>query len=322
MMQRLFGWEGRREALTFGFAWIYLVSMTSVLAGLFLPFAEQQYGCPRNTACLLLAELSQPPLVQGQAGTALLGLVSGALLLGLLSLVRPWRSVCVIELALSLVTLALVGLDAATAGRWIFGLQDPLPVGFEVGFYQATIGSASASLMALLLLVSGPSHPGELQLKALVTCAYPVFMTICLAGLLVPFVQQGCPAPRCIAGKLALPNDLLAQSQQGLALLALVLAGLLVAGVTIRRLSTPVLLVQLALPVAALALIILDAADPWVRVLQLRPDFLSVLLVFAPGFYLAIIGSAGALLIALVLFFAGRWHPRRATGLSVRGAAA
>ena len=62
-MQRLFGWEGRREALTFGFAWIYLVSMTSVLAGLFLPFAEQQYGCPRNTACLLLAELSQPPLV-------------------------------------------------------------------------------------------------------------------------------------------------------------------------------------------------------------------------------------------------------------------
>ena len=100
-------------------------------------------------------------------------------------------------------------------------------MGFEVGFYLATIGSASASLMALLLLVSGPSHPGELQLKALVTCAYPVFMTICLAGLLVPFVQQGCPAPRCIAGKLALPNDLLAQSQQGLALLALVLAGLL-----------------------------------------------------------------------------------------------
>ncbi|MGA9112784.1 MAG: hypothetical protein WB802_03160 [Candidatus Dormiibacterota bacterium] len=323
MNQQQLGWKGHREALTFDFAWAYLVSMAAALAGLFLPFAQQQYGCPHDAACLLIAALSQPSLVGGQAGPALLGVVSGALLLALFSLVRPQRPLFLVGLALSLTTLALVSFDAATAGSWIFKLQDPFPVTSEAGFYLATIGCSSASLMALLLLVVGDSfHPGKLQRKTLVACAYPVFMTICLVGLLVPFVQQGCPAPRCIAGKLALPNDLLAQSQQGLALLALVLAGLLVGGVTIRRLSTPILLVQLALPVATLAVICLDAADPWVRVLQLPPDFLSVLLVLAPGFYLAIIGSAGSLLIALLLLVDGRWHPRRATGLSVRGAAA
>ena len=213
------------------------------------PLPQQQYGCPHDAACLLIAALSQPSLVGGQAGAALLGVVSGALLLALFSLVRPQRPLFLVGLALSLIDPGPGQLRRGHRRELDLQLQDPFPVTFEVGFYLATIGCASASLMALLLLVVGdPFHPGKLQRKTLVACAYPVFMTICLVGLLVPFVQQGCPAPRCIAGKLALPNDLLAQSQQGLALLALVLAGLLVGGVTIRRLSTPILLVQLCPP--------------------------------------------------------------------------
>ncbi len=123
MNQQQLGWKGHREALTFDFAWAYLVSMAAALAGLFLPFAQQQYGCPHDAACLLIAALSQPSLVGGQAGPALLGVVSGALLLALFSLVRPQRPLFLVGLALSLTTLALVSFDAATAGSWIFKLR-------------------------------------------------------------------------------------------------------------------------------------------------------------------------------------------------------
>jgi hypothetical protein len=149
----------RERALALSFAWAYLVSMVVALVGLFLPFVQQQFGCPPTAACILPVVVAQPSLVHTQVGPTLLGLVSGALLVGLLKVVVAGRTPTLIPLALSAAILAVVSFDAATAGSWVWGHGDPLPVSFEAGFYLATIGSASASLMALLLLGGSFSQP-------------------------------------------------------------------------------------------------------------------------------------------------------------------
>ena len=300
--------------VTFGFAWVYLVSSVAALAGLFLPFGRQVYGCPPGAGCLLLAAVAEPTLAQVLAGTALLGLLSGAVLLGLLSLIRPARLLFLVGLLLSLAALTLVSVEAATARSWLSPWpQDPLPVNLEAGFYLATIGSACASLMALVLFVKGSSQPWKRETTGVslgFAWAYPVAIAVGLAGVLVPFVWEPFPDTQWS----------LAQGQEGSVLLALVLVTLVVGGLTVIRLSTPIGVAQLVLPVATLTLTGLDAADPSVRVLQV-PSGSVLPLTFAPGFYLAVIGSTSASLLTLLLLVRCLSHPRLSRGTAASAAA-
>ncbi len=129
-------------------------------------------------------------------------------------------------------------------------------------------------------------------------CAYIASSAVALAGLFVPFVQQGCPGnDPCLSLKLYLPHTTLAQGQDGLILLALVIAGLVLGLVGVFRLSTFLLVAKLLVSVATLAIACLDTVDP-MRVLHLLNSF--GLLVLAPGFVVVIIGSALATFFAVV----------------------
>ncbi len=145
------------------------------------------------------------------------------------------------------------------------------------------------------------------QTQAAFAVTYVGSVAVILSGLFVPFVQQGCPgnAP-CILIKLFLPRTCLAQGQDGLILLALVSAALLVGLVSVAvRLATPLLAAQPILPLATLALVLLDATDAWGRVVQLPRGRFDLLLSFAPGFYLAVIGCGVAFLTALLMLALG-----------------
>lgn len=298
MRRLLIGGKHLGVDATLGTAWVYVVYVVSTLAalaGLFLPFGRQAYGCPPRSICLLFGAVADRTLAQVQAGAALLGLLSVALLLGLLTLVRPGRLLTLLGLPLSVAALALVSFEAATVRSWLSPWpQDPLPVNLEAGFYLATIGSACASLTALLLLVRGSSQPWKIQATRPslgFAGAYLAAMAVGLAGILVPFVWEPFPSAQWS----------LAQGQDGPTLLVVALVALAVGGVTVIRTSTTMRVAQLILPLATLILIGLDAADPLARVLQLQPDSGSGLpLSFAPGFYLALISSATASLLALL----------------------
>jgi hypothetical protein len=125
-------------------------------------------------------------------------------------------------------------------------------------------------------------------------------MAVALAGLFVPFVKQGCPDNLvCALIALFLPHTSLAEGQDGPILVAVVSVALLLGLVALARSSTPLLAANLLLSAASLAMAGLDAAEPW-RVAQM-PMMDSHLLVLAPGFLVAIIGSAVGLFLAVML---------------------
>ncbi|HYA00676.1 MAG TPA: hypothetical protein VEK76_10035 [Candidatus Binatia bacterium] len=162
-------WRNLETVPTVAFGWAYLGFTAVVLLGLFLPFVEQEYGCPPTQGCFLFVGVLRPTLFQGETGSALLGLVSGALLAGVFSLVRPRSPFLIAGAALSLAALGLVSFDAATAANWLWGPGDPLPVTLEAGFYLAAVGSAAASVSAIIALLTGIGRPrgsGGLSFRA------------------------------------------------------------------------------------------------------------------------------------------------------------
>ena len=129
--------------------------------------------------------------------------------------------------------------------------------------------------------------------------AYVASMAVALAGLLVPFVQQGCSTNwPCVMIKLFLPHTSLAAGQDGPILVAVVLVALLLGLVAVARFSTPLLVAKLLLSAVTLAVAGLDAVDP-TRVLHM-PTMYSPLLALAPSFLVVIIGSALGSFLALL----------------------
>jgi hypothetical protein len=134
--------------------------------------------------------------------------------------------------------------------------------------------------------------------------AYVASMAVALAGLFVPFVQQGCSINSpCILIKLLLPHTSLAAGQDGPILVAVVAVALLLGLVAVARISTPLLVAKLLLSLATLGVAGLDAVDP-TRVLHM-PTMYSHLLVLAPGFLIVIIGSALGSFLALLTLALG-----------------
>jgi hypothetical protein len=133
---------------------------------------------------------------------------------------------------------------------------------------------------------------------------YVASMAVALAGLFVPFVQQGCPGSLpCLMLKLFLPHTSLAAGQDGPILVAVVPVALLLGLVAVARFSTPLLVAKLVLSLATLAVAALDAVDP-TRVLNMPIPY-SHLLVLAPGFLVVIIGSALGSFLALLTLALG-----------------
>jgi len=129
--------------------------------------------------------------------------------------------------------------------------------------------------------------------------AYVASMAVALAGLLVPFVQQGCSTNwPCVMIKLFLPHTSLAAGQDGPILVAVVLVALLLGLVAVARFSTPLLVAKLLLSAVTLAVAGLDAVDP-TRVLHMPTMYLP-LLALAPSFLVVIIGSALGSFLALL----------------------
>jgi len=129
--------------------------------------------------------------------------------------------------------------------------------------------------------------------------AYIASMAVALAGLFVPFVQQGCPANGlCLLLKLYLPHTALAQGQDGPILLALVVASLALGLLAVPRPSMLLLGARLIVSLATLAVACLDTFD-LTRVVHLSNPY--GFLVLAPGFVVVIIGAALGSFLALVL---------------------
>ena len=134
--------------------------------------------------------------------------------------------------------------------------------------------------------------------------AYVASMAVALAGLLVPFVQQGCSTNwPCVMIKLFLPHTSLAAGQDGPILVAVVPVALLLGLVAVARFSTPLLVAKLLLSAVTLAVAGLDAVDP-TRVLHMPTMYLP-LLALAPSFLVVIIGSALGSFLALLTLALG-----------------
>jgi hypothetical protein len=135
-----------------------------------------------------------------------------------------------------------------------------------------------------------------------------------VAGLFAPLVaERGCPYSDCTTGLIAF-NRSLAGGQDGLIIVALVIAALFGGGLGIlTRLTPPVAALLLLFPLPTLALAAWAAVDPATRVLQLPGvvggPFDTVPLTLAAGFYLTIFGSAVAeFAAAILLATGGRWR--------------
>lgn len=160
--------------------------------------------------------------------------------------------------------------------------------------------------------------------------AYVACTAVTLAGLFTSFVDQqfGCPPgfqcePTSLSVPAPYPRSLL-QGQDGTLLLILVSLALLVGLVSFVRAWWPLLTLQLALAGTVLAFVSWDAADAQERIVGIpytarQPG--PIWLTPAPGLYLAIIGSATATAVAILLLAAHLLEQPRGRRWSLRNAA-
>jgi hypothetical protein len=140
-----------------------LASLLAVFVSLFLPFATLTcIHCPD----MLAGELYRGSLVGGLDGALLVALVATAAMVTVLNLISPWkRASAVASVALNLMILGMVSLDAVTSStrvlHWSFSFFT-VPM---LGFYIAILGSVAAVFLSCVMLR---------QRKASVTPASPL----------------------------------------------------------------------------------------------------------------------------------------------------